>query len=56
MNLYKIAIGPYHHDFSLLDDSKKDSRLQFDLKISQYIETAVECQLAEVEFKTKYPG
>lgn len=43
MNLYKIAVGPYHHDFCLMGANKKDSRLQFDLKISQYIETQVEC-------------
>lgn len=41
MNLFKIAIGPYHHDFYLPGSDMKDSRIQFDLKISQYIETAV---------------
>jgi hypothetical protein len=51
-----IATGPYHHDFSFNLD-KTSARLQFDLKISQTIETEIICNEAELELLSKeYPG
>ena len=56
INLYMIAIGPYHHDFCFaLGES--EARLQFDLKISQKIKAKFDCHETEIEFLEKeYPG
>lgn len=43
VNLYRIATGPFHQDFDILG-VRPDVRLQFDLKISQYVEIKVECE------------
>lgn len=52
VNLYKIATGPYHHDFAILGP-KSDVRLQFDLKISQYVEIKIDCEEVKVELTKK---
>jgi len=43
VNLFRIATGPFHQDFDILG-VRPDVRLQFDLKISQYVEIKVECE------------
>ncbi len=37
LNLYKLAIGPYHMDFSINLKNDKLSRVSFNLKIAQLI-------------------
>lgn len=37
-----MATGPYHNDFSICGP-KSNTRLQFDLKLSQYVEMKVDC-------------
>ena len=47
INLFMIATGPYHHDFSF-NIGKTPARLQFDFKISQYIDTKIICNETEI--------
>ena len=38
ISLFKIATGPYHHDFLVRTVDDRDLRISFDLKISQVIQ------------------
>lgn len=50
--MYKIATGPYHNDFSICG-SKYNTRLQFDLKLSQYVQMNIDCEQTEAEICKK---
>ena len=53
INLYYIATGPYHHDFRF-KIGKTEPRLQFDMKMSQFVETKVSFEKVEMYLNKKY--
>lgn len=53
INLFHISTGPYHHDFKF-KLGKAEPRLQFDLKISQFIQTKVTFDKVEMHLNKKY--
>jgi hypothetical protein len=42
LNIYKIAVGPYHQDFSIRFSDKRSARLSLDVRISQLVEITIQ--------------
>jgi hypothetical protein len=56
LNIYKIAVGPYHQDFPIKFSDKKSGRISLDVKISQLVEIIIQPMRVGIDLVTEHPG
>jgi hypothetical protein len=56
INLYRILVGPFHHDFGIGQKGRSYGRIIFDIKISEIISVELRALQASVIFNLEHPG
>lgn len=56
INMYYISTGPYHQDYAVKLKKGDNTRVSFDMKVSQVIEIRLDSILTEVNLAIKHPG